>query len=68
MEKSTKIGIITGSISVIYITVMVILGACGVLSFNACALSILLPILAVCVFALVFLVIKFIMDFGCGLK
>ena len=68
MEKSTRIGIIAGSVSVIYIMVMAILGACGVLSFNACALSILLPILAVGVFALVFLVIKFIMDFGCGLK
>lgn len=68
MEKSTRIGLIAGTITVIYIMAIIILGACEVLSFNICALLILSPILGVGVFALVFILIKFIMDFGCGLK
>lgn len=68
MEKSTRIGLMAGTITVIYIMAITILGACGVLSFNICALLILSPILGIGVFALVFILIKFIMDFGCGLK
>ena len=68
MEKSTKIGIIAGSVAVIYIMTITILAVCSIISFNVCAILIFTPILGVGVFALVFIVIKFIMDFGCGLK
>lgn len=64
MEKSTIIGLIAGAFTMIYATVVTILGACGILSFNLCALLVLVPILGVGVFALVFIVVKFITDFG----
>lgn len=64
MEKSTKIGLMAGAIDAIYTIVAIILGVCGIISFNLCALLVLVPILGIGVFALVFIVIKFIADFG----
>lgn len=64
MEKSTKIGLIAGSVAVIYIMTLTILAVCSIISFNVCAILIFAPILGVGVFALVFILIKFIMDFG----
>lgn len=64
MEKSTRIGIIAGSVAVIYIVVITILTVCSIISFNVCAILIFAPILGVGVFALVFILIKFIADFG----
>lgn len=64
MKKGTIISLIAGAISVIYTTIITILGACGILTFNLCALLVLTPILGVGVFTLVFIIIKLITDFG----
>lgn len=64
MKKGTINGMIAGAITVIYTIIVVILGACGVISLNLCALLALAPILGLAVFTLVFIIFMFIRDFG----
>ena len=68
MEKSTKIGIIAGAIAVIYIVVATILAVCGVISCTASVILIFAPPLGIGIFTLVFILVKFIMDFGGGFR
>lgn len=68
MEKSTKIGIIAGAIAVIYIVVATILAVCGVVSCTASVILIFAPPLGIGIFTLVFILVKFIMDFGGGFR
>lgn len=68
MEKSTKIGIIAGAIVVIYIVVATILAVCGVVSCTASVILIFAPPLGIGIFTLVFILVKFIMDFGGGFR
>lgn len=64
MEKSTIIGIIAGAIAVIYIAAVTILTVCGVISCVACAILIPAPALILGVFMMVFMLVKFIVDFS----
>lgn len=64
MEKSTIIGIIAGITAVVYIAVVTILAVCEVISCVACAILIPAPFLILGVFMMVFMLVKFIVDFG----